>query len=122
MEADGKRGGPAIRKLYYSIGEVSQITELPAHVLRYWETEFPQLSPKKGRSGNRMYQPRDLELVEQIKSLLYERKFTIAGARAELRKRNPDEGEQKGVVEDIRRGLKEILDILDDKSGRGAAR
>lgn len=123
FDNDEKSRGPALRKLYYSIGEVSQITDVPAHVLRYWETEFPQLNPKKGRGGSRMYQVRDLELVQQIKSLLYDRRFTIAGARAELRSRNADTAAaESGLVEEIRRELREILEIIDRRSGRGAAR
>lgn len=122
FDNDEKSRGPALRKLYYSIGEVSQITDVPAHVLRYWETEFPQLNPKKGRGGNRMYQARDLELVQQIKSLLYDRRFTIAGARAELRVRNASTAAESGLVEEIRRELREILKVLDKDSGRGAAR
>ncbi|MDD5087995.1 MAG: MerR family transcriptional regulator [bacterium] len=123
FDNDEKSRGPALRKLYYSIGEVVQLTEVPAHVLRYWETEFPQLNPKKGRGGNRMYQVRDLELVQQIKTLLYERRFTIAGARAELRTHSTDgAAEESGLVAEVRRELQEILDIIDRDSGRGAAR
>ena len=69
-----------IKKLYYSIGEVSKITELKPYVLRYWETEFKQLSPPKNRAGNRTYRQKDIEVVEIIKDLLYNRKFTIKGA------------------------------------------
>ena len=73
-----------IKKLYYSIGEVSKITELKPYVLRYWETEFKQLSPPKNRAGNRTYRQKDIEVVEKIKNLLYNRKFTIKGARTLL--------------------------------------
>ncbi len=69
------------RKLYYKIGEVCEITGLTAHVLRYWEKEFPQLSPKKTASGHRLYREKDIETTLLIKELLYERKFTIKGAR-----------------------------------------
>ncbi len=74
-----------IKKLYYSIGEVSDITELKQYVLRYWESEFPQLSPSKNRAGNRTYREKDIELVNFIKTLLYEKKYTIEGARQKLK-------------------------------------
>ena len=63
VDAVPERKGPALRKLYYSIGEVSEIVGVPSHVLRYWESEFPQLRPKKGRAGNRTYQERDIDLI-----------------------------------------------------------
>lgn len=72
------------RKLYYKIGEVCEITGLTAHVLRYWEKEFPQLCPKKTASGHRLYREKDIQAALAIKELLYERKFTIKGARAFL--------------------------------------
>ena len=73
-----------IKKLYYSIGEVSKITELKAYVLRYWETEFKQLKPPKNRAGNRTYRQSDIDLILFIKDLLYIKKFTIEGARHQL--------------------------------------
>ena len=73
-----------IKKLYYSIGEVSKITELKAYVLRYWETEFKQLKPPKNRAGNRTYRQSDIDLILYIKDLLYVKKFTIEGARHQL--------------------------------------
>ena len=73
-----------IKKLYYSIGEVSKITELKAYVLRYWETEFKQLKPPKNRAGNRTYRQSDIDLILYIKDLLYNKKFTIEGARHQL--------------------------------------
>ena len=72
---------PAIKKLYYSISEVSEITKLKAYVLRYWETEFSQLSPPKNRAGNRTYRQKDIEIILKIKDLLYNKKYTIDGAR-----------------------------------------
>lgn len=75
----------AIKKLYYSIGEVSEVTDLKQYVLRYWESEFPQLSPTKNRAGNRTYREKDIELVNFIKTLLYEKKYTIEGARQKLK-------------------------------------
>ena len=72
-------------KLYFRIGEVAALCRLPAYVLRFWETEFPQLKPVKGSTGQRMYRKRDVESVVKIKKLLYEDGFTIAGARLQLR-------------------------------------
>ncbi len=72
---------PKVKKLYYSIGEVSDLTGLKAYVLRYWETEFVQLKPLKNRAGNRTYRQRDIDIILKIKSLLYDDKFTIEGAR-----------------------------------------
>ena len=77
-----KREG--IRKLYHSISEVADLTDLEAHVLRYWETEFEELQPKKNRAGNRVYTERDIAVVERIKHLLREDKYTIEGARQVL--------------------------------------
>ncbi|MBN2338577.1 MAG: MerR family transcriptional regulator [Acidobacteria bacterium] len=72
------------KKLYYKIGEVCEIVGVPAHVLRFWETEFPALAPPKSRSGQRTYRPRDIELLLEIRRLLYDEGFTIAGARKRL--------------------------------------
>ena len=74
-----------IKKLYYSISEVSEITGLKQYVLRYWETEFSQLKPGKNRAGNRIYRSHDVDIIMEIKSLLYDRKFTIKGARQHLK-------------------------------------
>jgi DNA-binding transcriptional MerR regulator len=68
-------------KLFFRIGEVCKLLELPPYVLRFWETEFPTLAPTKGANGRRMYRRRDVEMAVAIKDLLYERGFTIAGAR-----------------------------------------
>ena len=73
-----------IRKLYYSISEVAEATDLEPHVLRYWESEFEQLHPKKNRAGNRVYTERDIDTVERVKHLLREDKYTIEGARQVL--------------------------------------
>src|SRR4030088_3760263 len=72
-------------KLYFRIGEVASLCRLPAYVLRFWETEFPQLKPVKSSTGQRMYRRRDVENVLRIKQSLYERGFTITGARQHLR-------------------------------------
>jgi DNA-binding transcriptional MerR regulator len=71
-------------KLYYRIGEVEEITAVPAYVLRYWESEFKLLRPKKNPAGQRLYRPRDLELVQRIKTLLYDERLTLEGARKRL--------------------------------------
>ena len=73
-----------IKKLYYSIGEVSEITGIKQYVLRYWETEFPILSPSKNRAGNRTYKDTDIKSINLIKDLLYTKKFTIKGAQQYL--------------------------------------
>lgn len=75
---------PIPDKLYFSIGEVAELCDLKAHVLRYWEQEFPQLSPSKRRGNRRYYQRKDLLMVRQIKSLLYKKGYTIEGARLHL--------------------------------------
>lgn len=72
------------KKAYYSIGEVCDITGLKPHVLRYWESQFEVLSPNKNRAGNRVYRPKDIEVVLLVKNLLYEEKYTIEGARQRL--------------------------------------
>ena len=71
-------------KLFFKIGEVCEITDIQAHVLRYWESEFPMLAPQKNRAGQRTYRKRDVEMVLRIKELLYEDQYTIAGAKKKL--------------------------------------
>ncbi|MEE3184344.1 MAG: MerR family transcriptional regulator [Gemmatimonadota bacterium] len=75
---------PIAKKAYYSIGEVCDLTGLKAHVLRYWETQFELLRPTKNRAGNRIFRPKEVELILLMKHLLYEKKFTIDGARQRL--------------------------------------
>jgi DNA-binding transcriptional MerR regulator len=86
-------------KLYYSIREVAGYTGIKAHVLRYWEQEFPTLRPKKNRAGNRSYRPRDIEEIVKIRKLLYEDGFKIDGARKLLRA-SPDKIEQISMLAD----------------------
>src|SRR5216110_3560355 len=81
-------------KLYFRIGEVARLCHLPAYVLRFWETEFPQLKPVKSSTGQRMYRRKDVESVLRIKGLLYEQGFTIAGARQFLRSEVKSEKKQ----------------------------
>ena|SRR5690242_10393085 len=107
-------------KLYFRIGEVSTLCRLPAYVLRFWETEFPQLKPVKGSTGQRMYRRKDLEAVLRIKTLLYEEGFTIAGARQQLRTEAgvknqtplPFPVHSSGDIKQLRHGLEEILNML----------
>jgi DNA-binding transcriptional MerR regulator len=132
-------------KIYFRIGEVSALAHLPTYVLRFWETEFPQLRPTKSSTGQRMYRRRDVEFVMHIRKLLYEDGFTIAGARERLREelrgsRRPQLSEtmqktlppptvlspqgnlpvpgpppserQKQELQQLRRQLCEVLDLL----------
>ncbi len=108
-------------KLYFRIGEVASLCRLPAYVLRFWETEFPQLKPVKSNTGQRMYRKRDVESVLRIKKLLYENGFTIAGARSQLRDEAKAERGQSALpfpthstvnVAHLRHELREILHIL----------
>jgi len=108
-------------KLYFRIGEVSSLCRLPAYVLRFWESEFPQLKPIKSSTGQRMYRRKDVEAVLRIKQLLYDEGFTIAGARQQLRSDIKVEKNQAPLpfpshsVADLRRlrhGLEEILGML----------
>src|ERR671917_1942442 len=71
-------------KLFFKIGEVCELTGVQAHVLRYWESEFPMLAPQKNRAGQRTYRKRDVEMALRIKELLYEDQYTIAGAKKKL--------------------------------------
>jgi DNA-binding transcriptional MerR regulator len=122
INVESDRKGPALRKLYFTIGEVSEQLGVPAHVLRYWESEFPQLRPKKGRAGNRLYQDRDIETITRIKTLLYDQRFTIAGAKTQLSQVHDSHANGNGLMEEVRKELHDILKIMNDSSGRGAAR
>ena len=73
------------KKLYYSISEVSELTGLKPHILRFWEGEFPTLRPRKNRAGNRAYTERDIKIVSLIRELLYDEKYTIEGAKMRLK-------------------------------------
>ncbi|MGA7559565.1 MAG: MerR family transcriptional regulator [Terriglobales bacterium] len=108
-------------KLYFRIGEVAALCRLPAYVLRFWETEFPQLKPVKSSTGQRMYRKRDVESVVKIKKLLYEDGFTIAGARVQLREETKSDRTQTALpfpmtpgvsVAHLRNELQQILHIL----------
>ena len=108
-------------KLYFRIGEVATLCHLPAYVLRFWESEFPQLRPVKSSTGQRMYRRRDVESVMRIKQLLYEQGFTISGARQQLRAESKSDKSQTAIpfpsqstheLQHIRQGLREILELL----------
>jgi DNA-binding transcriptional MerR regulator len=110
-------------KLYFRIGEVAKLCDLPAYVLRFWETEFSQLSPKKSSKGQRLYRQRDVEHLVRIKKLLYEEGFTIAGARQHLKLEAKPSKSQSALpfvvppskpngLKQVRAGLQEILGML----------
>ena len=106
-------------KLYYSIKEVSEMTELKPYVLRYWESEFPSLKPTKNKAGNRTYKKHDIQVILDIKVLLYDKKFTIKGAVEELKNRStktlPEKtlsNTQVSALNEIKNELKNILNIL----------
>jgi DNA-binding transcriptional MerR regulator len=115
-------------KLYFRIGEVARLCRLPAYVLRFWETEFPLLSPVKSSTGQRMYRQRDVENVLRIRKLLYEEGFTIAGARQHLKQQGKPTQQQSGLpfpkkssdvqLKKVRQGLQEILGILAPRPAR----
>jgi DNA-binding transcriptional MerR regulator len=117
---DGGRSERIARKAYYAIGEVCDLTGLKPHVLRYWETQFEVLSPTKNRAGNRVYRPKDVELILLVKHLLYEEKFTIEGARQRLldmRRAGELEEERQvalepGFVTVMKEELQGLLDVL----------
>jgi DNA-binding transcriptional MerR regulator len=108
-------------KLYFRIGEVSRLCDIPAYVLRFWESEFPQLKPHKGGTGQRLYRRRDVETVLHIKSLLYDEGYTISGARqvikSEQRQKAPQlslgiEMGASGQTQSLRKLKKEMRDLL----------
>jgi DNA-binding transcriptional MerR regulator len=104
-------------KRYFRIGEVSAITGLDSYVLRYWETEFPKINPARSRSGQRLYKRRDIEIILQIKDLLYQKKYTIAGAKRYLDQhhhasRPAAADSQPLTLEQLRAELLAIRDLL----------
>ena len=116
-----------IKKLYYSISEVSEITSLKQYVLRYWETEFSQLKPGKNRAGNRIYRSHDVDTIMEIKSLLYDRKFTIKGAQQHLKRPSAKQSqivEKMKIVKlsnsidiqtlkDLKHGLDDLIELVE---------
>ena len=117
---------PQIKKLYYSISEVSKTTGLKQYVLRYWETEFSQLKPPKNRAGNRTYRQKDIDVVHKIKKLLYKKKFTIVGARKQMETvviakdtvvesdSTKSLGLNTEVLDKLKQELKDILRIINE--------
>jgi DNA-binding transcriptional MerR regulator len=121
-KAHPKSGSDIPDKLYFRIGEVSKLCEVPAYVLRFWESEFPQLKPHKGGTGQRLYRRRDVETALHIKSLLYDEGYTIPGARqvikSELKQREPqlalaiDAPTQDVNPQRLRKLQKDLRDLL----------
>ena len=109
-----------VKKAYYSIGDVCDLTGLKPHVLRYWETQFDILRPTKNRAGNRVFRPKDIELILLVKNLLYEQKYTIEGANQKLLESRKDgelEGDQQEVLgpeflSSMKKELEALADIL----------
>lgn len=115
MEIQIPTGTAIPDKLYFKIGEVTEITDLAAYVLRFWESEFPVISPKRTDSGHRLYRRSDVELILKIKYLLYERKFTIPGAKKILQ--NPSKHHVNTLpssdLDDIKTELRLIRALLE---------
>lgn len=117
------------RREYFSIGEVCELTGLKPHVLRYWETQFRELSPSKNRAGNRVYRAREIKIVELVKHLLYDEKYTIDGARGRLEKLR-EQGElddaagralDRQAIKRLQHGISELMETLTvpmDDSGK----
>ncbi len=111
---------PIAKRAYYSIGDVCELTSLKPHVLRYWETQFPPLRPTKNRAGNRVYRPKEVELILLLRNLLYEQKFTIEGARRRLKEMKKDDALPKQrvevrdteVIDGMKADLAELLERL----------
>ena len=99
-------------KIYFKIGEVCELVGVQAHVLRYWETEFPMLSPQKNKSGQRSYRRRDVEIALRVKQLLYNEMFTIAGARKKLQTEAREGNRPKATVPQPITGS-ETLDLIE---------
>ncbi|WP_433974640.1 MerR family transcriptional regulator [Tunturiibacter lichenicola] len=126
--------GPDIPdKLYFRIGEVAKLCDVPAYVLRFWESEFPQLKPHKGGTGQRLYRRRDVEMAMRIKSLLYNEGYTIPGARqvfkSELKQREPQlalaiDDTKPGVnprqLQKLQKDLRDLLTLLSKSPARAA--
>lgn len=106
---------PAIPgKRYFTIGEVSELCDVKPHVLRYWEQEFPNLSPVKRRGNRRYYQRQDVILIRQIRALLYEQGYTIGGARTRLASPDSDQehSQQNQLIDDLVHELDELLTYI----------
>jgi DNA-binding transcriptional MerR regulator len=117
---------PIAKKVYYSIGEVCDLTGLKPHVLRYWETQFEVLNPTKNRAGNRVFRSKEIELILLVKHLLYEEKYTIEGASKrllEMRKAGELAEERQDVLEpEFLSGIKAELEALRELLTPGSER
>ncbi|MBN1292520.1 MAG: MerR family transcriptional regulator [Candidatus Latescibacteria bacterium] len=110
------------KKLYYSISEVSELTGLKSHILRFWEGEFSILRPRKNRAGNRAYTERDIIIIQRIKKLLYDEKYTIEGAKQRLKSDHERSDSQltlpfnddKRRLDEIRKDLIKLRDMIED--------
>jgi DNA-binding transcriptional MerR regulator len=99
-------------KLYFRIGQVGEIAGLPTSVIRFWETEFPKINPKRSSSGQRLYRKSDVELILRIKHLLYDKKFTIRGAKEHLGSGTDNNKPSPATIEELRQELLSIRNIL----------
>jgi len=101
-------------RLYFRIGEVSEITGVPPYVLRYWESEFASLQPRKSGGGQRLYRKRDVVMLLEIKKLLYQERYTVAGARRRLMEREvrARRVEMRATLQRLRNGLEDIVKQL----------
>jgi DNA-binding transcriptional MerR regulator len=101
-------------RLYFRIGDVSTITGVPPYVLRYWESEFPVLQPRKSGGGQRLYRKRDVLMILEIRKLLYQERYTVAGARKRLAEREERTRrlEMRAALQRLRSGLEDILKRL----------
>lgn len=120
-KAQAQAGQPVPEKLYYRIGEVARLTGLKPHVLRYWETEFDLVLPSKDRAKQRLYRRKDVELILEIKRLLYNEKYSIAGAKRKLRqilrgRTKPEplpEEELRTVLKEVKEELVSLKKLLE---------
>jgi DNA-binding transcriptional MerR regulator len=106
-----------MKKLYYSIGEVAEITSLEAHVLRYWETTFPELKPAKNKAGKRVYTDNDIKLILQLKDLVRDQKYSTKGAQNVMKKSEIEEIPAKLSAEAVRdlRAVRQFLQTMLDE-------
>jgi DNA-binding transcriptional MerR regulator len=115
MEIQTPSGATIPDKLYFKIGEVTELTDLAAYVLRFWESEFPIISPKRTNSGQRLYRRSDVELILKIKYLLYDKKFTIPGAKKILKNHNRQHVNEIPLndLDEIKTELRRIRTLLE---------
>ncbi len=102
----------SIRKLYYSISEVSKLADLEQYILRYWETEFEELKPSKNRAGNRIYTNKDIQTIMKIKKLLRDEKYTIEGAKKIIKDKPEEETEQTQLYQEpqVAKEVKKVIE------------